>query len=78
MTTAGQANLMQKRMVRFVEIRNSSSFNSNLQFSIDLTEAGLTLDDLGHATKLGEGHYIWNTRYGKLEEKFSKLTFTPA
>ncbi|HQV04595.1 MULTISPECIES: hypothetical protein [unclassified Novosphingobium] len=63
------ANLTKSKLERFIKIRNKGGFSSNLQFSIDATEAGFDVGDLGDPTKLEEGGYAWNTAHGKLIEQ---------
>ena len=50
--------VVKPKLERFVQIRNASPHGSNLQFNLDLEEAGLDPDDLGEAFKLpdGSGH----------------------
>ena len=57
------------KLLKFIKARNESSFSSNLQFSIDATEAGFDVNELGDAVKREGGGYEWNTRYGHLIEE---------
>lgn len=58
---------------KFIAIRDASGFNSNLQFQIDLEEAGLRIEDLGPVTKQEEGVYSWSLPVGELREVYGQL-----
>lgn len=51
------------KLRRFVDIRNKSGFNSNLQFQIDCMSAGFQPEELGDTRKFmldGFGGYVWS------------------
>lgn len=55
--------LTKAQLRRFVQRRNQSGFNTNLQFQIDANECGFKVSDLGDVTKLtvdGFTAYLWN------------------
>lgn len=43
---------------KFVEVRNKSQFQSNLQFQIDARACGFSVDGLGTPIKIKAG-YVW-------------------
>lgn len=64
--------LTYNKLKRFMKLRNSSRFNSNLQFDLDLNECGLTIYSLGKTNcHLGnyESFYWWDTEFGLLVEE---------
>jgi hypothetical protein len=61
--------MTKEQLERFIEIRNSSQFSSNLQFAIDCDSAGFSVDDLGPAERLPGGGWYWDTPHGRLTEK---------
>lgn len=63
------AAITKTKLEKFIAIRNSSGFSSNLQFSIDAHEAGFDVGDLGDAVRRDEGGYEWATEHGKLVEQ---------
>lgn len=65
--------MTEDQLKRFIAIRNTSGFDSNLQFHLDLGEAGLTVDDLGPVTKIDAHHYTWQTPFGILREHYGEL-----
>lgn len=62
------------QLKKFVTIRNKSMFSSNLQFQVDLEEAGLTFEDIGPAHKEAENIYRWDTPVGTLYEHGGTLS----
>jgi hypothetical protein len=73
--------MTRSKIIAFVKRRNESPFNTNLQFNFDLSACGLTLDDLGKATRGDgdwEGAWIWDTPLGRLVEYAGKLQFHDA
>jgi hypothetical protein len=67
-----------KQLIKFVNIRNSSPFANNLQFSIDAEECGFEVEELGKPVSFYqlEGDvkgYMWKTKFGMLEEVHGKL-----
>jgi hypothetical protein len=64
--------LILQNLKKFISIRNKSSFHSNLQFGIDLEEAGIKMEELGELIKTEDG-YMWKTLYGDLVETNGKL-----
>lgn len=66
--------MTKKQLTRFIAIRNKSGFASNLQFSIDATEAGFDVEELGSCAARDEGGYQWNTPHGRLIEYGGVLT----
>jgi hypothetical protein len=65
--------LTEKRLDKFIATRNKSSFNNNLQFSIDADECGFDVNELGEPKKVSDYEYHWNTPFGTLIEKNCKL-----
>lgn len=67
---------------RFIEIRNKSAFQTNIQFVSDAAECGINVADLGDATRdedpeTGLPVWRWRTPYGLLVEQNAKLTLYP-
>ncbi len=56
----------------FIRRRNTSEFQTNLQFQIDMDCAGIVAEDFPQATKRAWG-YSWETPFGRLEERRGKL-----
>lgn len=56
-----------KQLQKFCAIRNASEYAFNLQFQIDLEEAGLSLEEIGQAYRVEDG-YRWDTPVGVLWE----------
>lgn len=68
------------QLLRFIKIRNSSGFSSNLQFSIDAEEAGFKVEELGATKKVGLKQcpaYHWETPHGTLIEFNGVLELRP-
>lgn len=72
--------LTRNKLERFVEVRNASEFNTNIQFQLDASSCGFKIADLGDVTKLDDdryGHvYVWQTPFGELVEAGGKLSLT--
>ena len=66
---------MVAKLRKFVKIRNVSGFQSNLQFSFDLEEAGLQMSDMPEVQKIAENHYVWDFPCGRLTEIYGALQF---
>lgn len=63
------------QLTDFVNRRNTSEFQSNLQFQIDANAAGINVDDLGKALKGDDGAYRWLLPTGEeLIERNGKMT----
>jgi hypothetical protein len=62
-----------QQLERFIEIRNSSQFSSNLQFAIDCDSAGFSVDELGPAERLPGGGWCWDTPHGRLVERHNQV-----
>jgi hypothetical protein len=60
--------MTKNQLLKFIRIRNRSGFNTNLQFLLDLHEAGIAAKDLGNATRAEAGGYQWRTEHGLLVE----------
>lgn len=65
--------MTRKQLQKFCDIRNASEFASNLQFQIDLEEAGLSLEVIGQAYRVWDENgqvngYRWDTPVGVLRE----------
>ncbi len=69
--------ITKRQMARFIKMRNSSDFQSNLQFQIDAEACGFRPSDLGDVKKIEEGEYVWQTPYGTLREKYGKMSLDP-
>ena len=65
--------MTRKQLADFIRRRNTSEFQTNLQFGIDMNAAGILTSDLGKVTK-EEWGWAWQTRYGRLEERHGKLS----
>jgi len=65
--------ITEKKLNKFIEIRNNSQYQSNLQFQIDLDEAGIVIDELGGCEKVKPGLYKWETSAGTLVEENGEL-----
>lgn len=64
-----------KQMQKFVKLRNRSSFNTNLQFMIDMDECGIEAKELENCTNLNDRIGCWwDTPVGVLVELHGKLT----
>lgn len=61
------------QLLRFVELRNKSPFGSNLQFSNDLDECGIHIDELGEGDWSQPGVFEWKTPHGTLIEARGRL-----
>lgn len=65
------------QLLKFIRIRNSSEFDSNLQFGFDAKEAGFAVKELGDVERVGLKHdpaYRWQTPFGFLQEFRGKLS----
>jgi hypothetical protein len=66
-----------KQLIKFINVRNSSSFGSNLQFSIDAEDCGFEIEELGQPVSFGQADglkgYYWKTKFGILEEIQGKI-----
>lgn len=67
------SGITQKKLERFIKMRNKSGFQSNLQFQFDADACGLKVADFGPVTKHEEGFYSWDTPCGRLIERFGKM-----
>ena len=65
--------MIRAQLKKFIEVRNESRYNSNLQFQIDANECGFHASDLGKV-KVTEDGYQWDTPYGLLVESGCNLT----
>jgi hypothetical protein len=71
--------MTRKQMDKFIRLRNNSSFNTNLQFAIDMGTAGIGPKELDNATNLnGRIGCWWDTPVGVLVELYGQLTLYPA
>jgi hypothetical protein len=73
-------SLTQKKLERFVKMRNSSGLGSNLQFMADASACGFSVKDLGNATKHEDKtgyYYLWRTPFGELIERNGMMTLYP-
>jgi len=72
--------ITKKQLLKFIELRNKSEYQSNLQFEIDARAAGFSSTDLGQAIKVKNGDgfedYVWETSFGKLTEHYGELTLS--
>jgi hypothetical protein len=69
--------MTKEQLLKFIKIRNSSGYSSNLQFSIDAEEAGFKVEELGAVEKVGLRHapaYHWQTPWGTLIETGGELS----
>jgi hypothetical protein len=61
-----------KQLQKFVKVRNSAMFHTNLQFQIDADACGFEVKELGDPVKNTapnrEWDYRWKTRFGTLQE----------
>jgi hypothetical protein len=57
----------------FIKRRNTSEFQTNLQFQIGADCAGIVLEDDLPKAKREEWGYSWETPFGQLEERHGKL-----
>ena len=71
-------SLTLKKLERFVNTRNRSEFNSNLQFQIDASSCGFKVSDLGDVKKTGDGTYYWITPHGMLVECGGRMFLSEA
>lgn len=60
------------QLEKFIRIRNASEFQTNLQFGIDATEAGIDVHELGEP-RLEANGWSWKTPFGILIEENGKL-----
>ena len=67
--------LTRKKLENFVQVRNRSPHNSNLQFYLDASSCGIK--ELPTAIKVEEGTYLWKTEFGMLVEVYGKLFLSP-
>lgn len=65
--------ITKEQLLKFIEIRNQSSFSSNMQFVFDAEEAGFYAGDLGSAEEMEPKKYVWETEYGQLIEEVGRL-----
>jgi hypothetical protein len=71
--------MTRKQMEKFIKLRNKSGFNSNLQFMIDMREAGIEVSELENCTNLNERIGCWwDTPVGVLVELHGRLTLYPS
>lgn len=63
------------QLLRFIKMRNKSGFNSNLQFSFDMSECGIKAKELENATNLNDrAGCWWDLPHGVLVELYGQLT----
>lgn len=66
--------MTREKLLRFVNVRNASPFNSNLQFQIDADECGIRISELGTPKKLPKHDgYQWRTPFGILIEQGGRM-----
>jgi len=65
--------LSQRKLERFIKMRNASGFPSNMQFMADAEDCGFNVEDLGDVTKHTEGVYYWETPFGLLVERLGMM-----
>lgn len=66
--------MTRKTLEQFIDRRNSSGFDSNLQFEIDANGVGLDIDELGKPERNHEyAAWVWKTEHGFLVEFAGKL-----
>ena len=71
--------ILEKAILKFIRLRNSSEFDSNLQFQLDMDAAELKLKDIGKAVKFTdfdkqEVGWCWETPFGTLKEAGGKMS----
>lgn len=65
-----------EKLRKFIDLRNKSDMQSNLQFAIDADEAGFDVSALGEPVRGSNSkgdYYLWDTPVGILKEQHGKL-----
>lgn len=72
--------MTRKQLEKFIKLRNTSDFQTNLQFQIDADASGFKVSDLGDPKVIvgeyGIKSYEWATPYGTLREHLGVVTLT--
>ncbi len=68
----GETGMTKQQLLKFIELRNKSDLQTNMQFCIDAETAGFNIAELGDGQHAEEG-YVWNTPYGLLIEQNGML-----
>lgn len=68
------ADLTVKMIEKFIRLRNRSGYTSNLQFSLDASESGFSIEALGQPQKIEDDFYRWVLPFGVLIEASGLLT----
>ena len=68
------SQITKNQLLKFVEIRNKSAFNSNLQFACDATTCGFDVKELETCLNDEQGISTWKTPHGILTETNGRLS----